>query len=116
LKKYLPQKCTEGAKEFMQPILITLAICLPLVAGLAALYIWVDRKPDPDLARYKVLRVLLCLGALCLAASLITSYLAFKKGESSFNTTLTALLSTILVAIVIAFQFAKARRKCKRRL
>ena len=97
------------------PILIALAVLVPLLALMACLYLWVQRHRQPDAARLKVLRGLLWFlffVLLAWLASLIIFGVTGITSSMSMVSVVLSLSSLLLVAASIAFQI----HQCQRRL
>ena len=94
----------------MTPIFITLAVCLPAIVLMVGIYLWVRRSLTFDRARFKVLRVLLCVSIGCAGISFVAALFASKPGESLSAGLLVPGVTNLVVASVIALQIQQCRR------
>jgi len=94
----------------MKPIIITLAVCLPLIVLMVGIYLWVHRSPTPDRARFSVLLVLLCVVIGSAGISFVAAGFASKPGESLSAGLLLPGVMNLVVASLIALQIQKCRR------
>ncbi|MCF7707611.1 MAG: hypothetical protein K9N52_01775 [Verrucomicrobia bacterium] len=97
----------------MTPILIALAVCLPIVGLMGGIYLWIQRSRIPELIRFKVLRVLLYVIIGSGSLVMFVEVLGSEPGESVF--------ASLLLYVFLFFSFglgagsvALEMRKCRR--
>jgi len=94
------------------PLLIALAVLLPLLVLIVSLYLWVQRHRQPDAARLKILYGLLWFLFFVLLAWLASLSIFADSGITPAPSVLLPVSSILLVAASIGFQI----RQCRQRL
>jgi hypothetical protein len=97
------------------PYLIAAAVLLPLLALTVGLLVWVQRHPQPDAARIKVLYVLLWFLLVTVLAIVAACIIFPSQGTLSTWSVLFTLASIALVAASISFQIRQCQRRLRRK-